>query len=65
MLSAYFKNKKNKNLSSEIPTNNHHSMETFTEARHNEIQIQKQKNMTIKIFGPNNQKAESNARTGI
>ena len=40
-------------------------METFTEARHNEIQIQKQKNMTIKIFGPNNQKAESNARTGI
>ena len=49
-LRAYFKNKKNKNLSSEedrfkkltnknwIPTNNHHSIETFIEAKHSEIQ---------------------------
>ena len=48
-LRAYFKNKKNKNLSSEedrfkkptnknwIPTNNHHSIGTFIEATHNEI----------------------------
>ena len=49
-LRAYFKNKKNKNLSSEedkfkkpanknwIPTNNQHSIETFIEATRNEIQ---------------------------
>ena len=49
-LRAHFKNKKNKNLSSKedrfkkptnkkwIPTNNHHSVETFIEATRNEIQ---------------------------
>ena len=48
-LRAYFKNKKNKTLSSEkdrfrkptnenwIPTNNHHSIETFIQATRNEI----------------------------
>ena len=66
-LRAYFKNKKNKNLSSEedrfkkptnknwIPTNNHHSIETFIEATRNEIkekveetQPLKYSNLTIK-----------------
>ena len=49
-LRAYFKKKKNKNLSSEepanknrIPTNNHHSIETFIEETRNEIQEEMKK----------------------
>ena len=76
-LRAYLKNKKNKNLSSEedrfqkstnknwIPTNIHHSIETFIEATPNEIQNKTEKNTTIKIVEPNNQTAESNSRTAI
>ena len=66
-LRAYFKTKKNKNISSEedrfkkptnkngIPTNNHHSIETFIEATYNETKAKveetlpsKYSNLTIK-----------------
>ena len=62
-MSLFFKKPTNKNC---IPTNNHHSIETFIEAIRNEkIEKKTKKNTTIKLFESSNQVVESNPRTAI
>ena len=57
-----FKKLTNKNW---IPTNNHHSIETLLKQHVMKFKKKIKKNTTIEIFQPNNQRAESNARTAI
>ena len=61
-MSLFFKKRTNKNC---IPTNNHHSIETFIEAIRNEKIEKNEKNTIIKLFESSNQVVESNPGTAI